>query len=283
MDLGLREGLFIIGPIFVVAVLVHGYWRMRRNSNTVTVSLDRQFQSRQGEPSDDDDLALLKAELPSGGARIVNANAQKPEQSNLNLEEDVPVLMEPVGLRENGLEQETETQEIDTGQENGKGQQPSAASSDQSSGEPVEMESKIAESTAQTVVVVYVSSNRKGFDGQQLLACLSTAGLEFGEMNIFHLYEAGSDKILFSLANGIEPGTFELDSMATLTTPAVSLFIELQNLDDAIAAYDLMLNTARQLATDMDGVLQDESRSALTNQTIEHWRQTIREHSLKNR
>lgn len=277
MDLGLREWLFIIGPIFVVAVLVHGYWRMRRSSNTVTVSLGKQFQSRRGEPSDDDDLALLKAELPSGGARIVNANAQKPEQNNLNLEEEVPVLMEPVGLKGNGLEQDTEA-----GQENGKGEQPSAASCDQSSAEPVVMESKIAESTAQTVVVVYVSSNRKGFNGQQLLENLSTAGLEFGEMNIFHLCEAGSDKILFSLANGIEPGSFDLDSMATLTTPAVSLFIELQNLDDPIAAYDLMLNTARQLATEMDGVLQDESRSALTNRTIEHWRQTIREHSLKN-
>jgi len=61
------------------------------------------------------------------------------------------------------------------------------------------------------------------------------------------------------------------------------MFMKLHDLDEPIAAYELMLDTARQLAAEMDGALQDESRSALTNQTIEHWRQTIREQSLKNR
>ncbi len=261
----LRDWLFIIGPIFVVAVLVHGYWRMCRSSNRVSVSLDEDYQNSE-RSLEVDDLSLLKAELPSGGARVV----QNPEQGSLNLDEDVPVLMEPVSLEGNGAELEVEVEEED-GMQN----------SDNSGRGPDV--SDAASSAPQTIVVVHVSSNGEGFNGQQLLENLVACGLKFGDMNIFHRHQTGSDKVLFSVVNGVEPGTFDLNSMQTLSTPAVSMFMKLHDLDEPIAAYELMLDTARQLAAEMDGALQDESRSALTNQTIEHWRQTIREQSLKNR
>jgi len=270
MDLGLRDWLFIIGPIFVVAVLVHGYWRMRRNSNTLKMSLDHEFKSGAGEKTEIDDLSLLKAELPSGGARVIGA---PPEQGNLNLEEDVPVLMDPVSLRNNEIEQDIEDQ-LD-----GERERQVTTAAGQSSATHSESEKKA--SAPETIVVIHLFSNRDGFNGQQLLENLVSCGLKFGEMNIFHRYDADSNDTLFSMVNGLEPGTFDLKSMETLTTPAVSFFMKLHELDEPIAAYDLMLTTVRQLAEEMDGNLKDESRSVLTNQTIEHWRQAITEYSLK--
>jgi cell division protein ZipA len=270
MDLGLRDWLFIIGPIFVVAVLVHGYWRMRRSSNRVRVSLDEEFEPAAGETLEIDELSLLKAELPTGGARVVDADSERPQQGSLNLEEDVPVLMEPVSLLGTPVEQEDEPQEDRTSE---------PAGSDASQIDGQEPDS----SRPQTIVVVHVLSDGDGFNGQQLLESLVACDLKYGDMNIFHRHQEGSDKVLFSLVNGVEPGTFDLNTMQTLTTPAVSMFMKLQALDEPIDAYELMLDTARRLADEMGGALQDESRSALTNQTIEHWRQTIREQSLKNR
>ncbi|MBD3645894.1 MAG: hypothetical protein HUJ31_00260, partial [Pseudomonadales bacterium] len=91
MDFGLRDWLLIIGPLFIAAVLLHGYWKMRANRNRIKMALDKSFLNS-ADDKEVDDLDLLKAELPSGGARVV----KKPNQQNLDLEEDVPVLMEPV-------------------------------------------------------------------------------------------------------------------------------------------------------------------------------------------
>ena len=49
MDFDLRDSLLIIGPLFIAAILLHGYWRMRRNSNQIKMSLDRNFMSEPGE------------------------------------------------------------------------------------------------------------------------------------------------------------------------------------------------------------------------------------------
>ncbi|MDA0789576.1 MAG: cell division protein ZipA [Proteobacteria bacterium] len=92
MDFDLRQWLLILGPIFIAGVLLHGYWRMRNNRNGLRIALDKSFTSKPGEAADLDDFALLKAELPNGGARVI----RKPEQTSLGLTEDIPMLMEPV-------------------------------------------------------------------------------------------------------------------------------------------------------------------------------------------
>jgi len=95
MDLGLREWLLILGSVFIIGILLHGYWRMRANRNSLKMALDKNFLSAPGdEVQIEDDLSMLKAELPNGGARV----RKVPEQGALDLNEDVPVLMEPVEL-----------------------------------------------------------------------------------------------------------------------------------------------------------------------------------------
>ena len=67
MDFDLRDWLLVLGPVFVAVVLLHGYWRMRRSQGELRMALDKSFIT-----SDDvDDLQMLKAELPNGGARVL--------------------------------------------------------------------------------------------------------------------------------------------------------------------------------------------------------------------
>ena len=71
MDFDLRQWLLILGPLLVVGVLLHGYFRMRSSQNEIKMNLDKSFLSKSGEEPADDDIKMLKAELPNGGARVV--------------------------------------------------------------------------------------------------------------------------------------------------------------------------------------------------------------------
>ena len=90
VEIDLRLWLMILGPIFIGVILLQGYLRIRvKKGDEIQLSLDNNYKSSLGENEDFDELSLLKAELPNGGARIVPS----PEQSSLSL--DVPMLAEP--------------------------------------------------------------------------------------------------------------------------------------------------------------------------------------------
>ena len=91
MEFGLRDWLLVLGPVFIIGVLVHGYWRMRANRNSLKMALDKSFlTSRHDRAYDADFPEPYRAELPNGGARVVS----KFQQKSLDLDEDVPVLMD---------------------------------------------------------------------------------------------------------------------------------------------------------------------------------------------
>ncbi len=117
------------------------------------------------------------------------------------------------------------------------------------------------------------------FRGAALLEELLACGMRFGAMNIFHrhLEEDGSGPILFSLANIVKPGIFDLASMDDFYTPGVSLFMTLPIDAESLAAFDIMAGAAQALASNLGGELKDDSRSVLTQQTLAHYRQRIKD------
>lgn len=136
-------------------------------------------------------------------------------------------------------------------------------------------------------VIVFNLMAKSGyvFDGEMLLAVLVEEGMKLGEMDIFHrhLDDDGDAPVLFSLANMVVPGTFNLSKMAEFVTPGVSMFLSLPIAADGIAAYENFVVTASNLATKLDGDLKDENRSVLTKQAIEHARQRVMEYERKRK
>ena len=98
-------------------------------------------------------------------------------------------------------------------------------------------------------------------------------------MSFFHRteFEAGRGAIQFSVANMMQPGVFDIDNMSDLATPGLVFFLTLPGPEDMMKAFDYMLETAQAVARNLKADVLDESRSALTQQTIEHSRQQIRE------
>ena len=131
------------------------------------------------------------------------------------------------------------------------------------------------------IVVVHVAAPRgRRLSGRDLIPALEEAGLEYGEMQIFH-YRDEHGRAVFSAASMVKPGTLEPERMEEIATPGVSFFLRLPGPRDGVTAFDEMLTAATRVAARLDGELLDESRSVLTNQTAQHTRERIQLAALR--
>lgn len=129
------------------------------------------------------------------------------------------------------------------------------------------------------VLIINVMAHKgEMFNGADLLDIILKCGMRYGSMDIFHRHSdtKGEGALLFSMANMVKPGTFDLDAMDEFETPGVSLFMTLPINADSMQSFDLMADTARAIAETLDGELKDEQRSVMTRQTLEHCRERIR-------
>jgi len=116
------------------------------------------------------------------------------------------------------------------------------------------------------------------FHGPDLVVAAEKAGLEFGDMGIYHRLVDGKRELgpIFSVANMLKPGNFDMARLDALHTPGVTFFMTLPAPLAALDAWDAMLPTAQRLAELLDGQVLDEERNALGRQGIAHIRDQLR-------
>lgn len=128
------------------------------------------------------------------------------------------------------------------------------------------------------VTLFVVAREGEHFNGSDLVVAAEKAGLEFGDMGIYHRLVDGKRELgpLFSVANMLKPGNFDLGRLDALRTPGVSFFMTLPGPLPALDGWDAMLPTAQRLAELLDGLVLDEERNALGRQGIAHIRDQLR-------
>lgn len=119
--------------------------------------------------------------------------------------------------------------------------------------------------------------------GPDLVVAAEKAGLIYGYMGIFHRLVDGHPEQgpVFSVANMIKPGNFELAGIQQLQSPGISFFMTLPTPVPALDAWDMMLPTAQRMAELLDAVVLDEERNALGRQGIAHIRDELRAYDRK--
>jgi len=142
-----------------------------------------------------------------------------------------------------------------------------------------------SEQTAPDLIITLslIARGENGFVGEKLLHCMLSRGLRFGNMDIFHRHKntSGEGPVQFSLANALNPGTFNLDDMGSFQTKAVTMFMILPGPKEPLKSYQMMLETAQHLAKELDGQLVDNTKSVLTQQTIQHFSEQIQDFQRK--
>ncbi|WP_193165349.1 cell division protein ZipA [Microbulbifer hainanensis] len=236
-----------------------------------------------------------------------SAQREEPEQTSLNLEDQVPTLMDSVVAEEDRREPElNEAESLEALRETLESEPETLTNTPvQDAREPrIQPEPGVAttqrrekraavkdttrkpreKSPVEEVLIINVMAPEGDhFEGNDILRVMMAASMRFGEMNIFHFHQGGSDDgpVVFSLANMVVPGVFDLAQMEEFVTPGLSLFLALPIEGEAIKAFEQLLSTSRQIAELLGGELKDENRSVFTAQTAEHYRQRVMEYQRR--
>jgi len=123
-----------------------------------------------------------------------------------------------------------------------------------------------------TVRVCAVGEAR--WSGSQLMAALELHGLAFGRYQVFHRKHADG-RSLFCVASLIEPGTFDIAEMADQEYRGVTLFAVLPGPIQPLETMDELLGTARGLAEELSGMVQDAKGMPLSPQRAAALREDI--------
>jgi len=268
MDFGLREWLIIIGLLVIVGILIDG-WRRMGGRSKIRFKLERNIPDL---PDNDKEL-LGPPRVISRGERTEPQLGDDPLSSAINDAADDWREPQQVGLDFDPDEPATGFSAVEPEPR----VEPKAA-------EPVR-QAKLSDAPLpeEVLVILVVARDEEGFPGGALLQNVMESGLRHGDMDIFHRHESmsGNGDILFSMANALKPGTFDIDAMDDTPVRAVSFFMSLPGPRHPKQALDLMIAAARKLSHELGGDVKDEQRSVLTAQTIEHYRQRIAEFERK--
>lgn len=129
------------------------------------------------------------------------------------------------------------------------------------------------------IVTLYIAARAgETLRGPDIVVAAEKAGLVYGHMNVFHRLVEGHPELgpVFSVANIMKPGSFDMASIQSLETPAIAFFLTLPAPIPALDAWETMLPTADRMSELLNGVLLDESRNALGRQRIAHLRDELR-------
>jgi len=123
-----------------------------------------------------------------------------------------------------------------------------------------------------TLRLFAIQPNR--YAGSQLRSALESMGLRHGRYGIFHRLDGNGSSII-SIASMVEPGAFDLATMADAPFAGVTLFAMLPGPLSGSEMCDQIFDCARQLEAVLGGALHDEHGAQLTDQRIDAIRDEV--------
>ncbi|KFZ36693.1 cell division protein ZipA [Shewanella mangrovi] len=299
----LQPVLIVLSAIAIIAVLVHGFWSIRKQQpkglkDSPLTGVARESHSRDRDGFDAEGVGEVRVRKMTADDRppkLKTSKRPKPAvhtAPNLEVEADIDADVEahddafelsseatkraPKSQRQEptlSIESDDVVVQEDIQMELGLASEPEAVEP-----EPVAEVDDELPAPRDVLALHVVAKEGEALSGAELLPALLTLNFKFGDMQIFHRHEdnAGNGKVLFSLANMVKPGVFDPDNMEQFTTVGVVLFMTLPCYGDALFNFSNMLNSAQQLADDLNANLLDGERQLWNEQIKMRYLERIR-------
>lgn len=287
----LRLALIALGIVLVIAVYLFTRWQSRRGSRPSDPGHPASGRSTSGRPArrlDGDDLPPVR----------VRPSAEREGEAPSGEEELPPLSPGPrrggLGARAAALlgrGRDVEDAEATHADEAVEPETPPAAAegagnsgepaSPAEPGSPAEEEPALDtyDPASQKIISLHVrAADEDGLDGAGLRRVLERAGAHHGQYDIFHRSESdasGRPALLFSIANMVEPGYFDLEAMDENRYRGVTLFAVLPGPLPGIQTFHEMLGLAHRIAEELEGDVLDEARNPFSVQRATHIEEQI--------
>ncbi len=133
------------------------------------------------------------------------------------------------------------------------------------------------------VVFHVVAREPEIFTGPMIQQMMSELELEHSEMGVYHYNVQRLDKkqSVYCVANMLNPGTFDLDTMDSFTTPGVTFILQLPGPEDELKSFNIMTEHAQRLAAFLNGDLLDENRNPVSKQSISSYKEQVQLFGLR--
>jgi len=128
-----------------------------------------------------------------------------------------------------------------------------------------------AEPSATVLAFNIMAAEGSTLSGKSINSVAQANDMIFGEMSIYHRMDE-NNKSVFSLVNMVKPGSFDPSTIHELSTPGITLFMQLPGPSNAGDAFNDMLHTAQRLSETLEARLCDGSRQPLTESAVLEYR-----------
>ncbi|TEW54960.1 cell division protein ZipA [Psychromonas sp. RZ22] len=267
--------LIAIGILAIAGVLIHGFLLNRKNK----LALKAEQEEKESEQIENIESEQSSATIKEDIEHVVFSSTEEkdePEMFEFIVDNHQNIDSDPVIKSHSTLDHEVEigaTQaDIELSPVNN-----DAAVKD-------EFNNNQEQTKIQNDIFIFnvVTREDKRLGGHELLQFFLTSGFRFGEMNIFHRHEHsdGTGEVLFSIANMMAPGTFDLDHMEQFSSQGISFFLTAPN--DKISvnkAFDMMLRAVEQIADEFNCDVLNEQRELLTKEQFIEYRHRLKQYS----
>jgi len=130
------------------------------------------------------------------------------------------------------------------------------------------------------IILNLVSIDKSNFDMNQVLALLKNLDAKY--VNGFFSLRDLSDREVYRIASGINPGLLEINTK----THVLLMALDLYQVNDPVRAFETMLESASNISEKLHASICDSIRAPLSKQMIEHLRSKAQEishlNSMKN-
>ena len=124
-------------------------------------------------------------------------------------------------------------------------------------------------------IVLFVKPKEgETFSGYNLLKALADNDVHFSEQKHFQRFAEsnGQGEVWFYVASLEQPGTFNMEEPGQINCPGLVLILDCEKVKQLMHAYDALIESAHQLAKDLEAEIFDDTMQPLARPKINQWR-----------